>query len=218
IDVIVGGAGDDTIIGGNGADALFGSEGNDVFMMQVGEWAHGYEAPETAEVIIGADENDQLFFDDIQLTGGTRDAYYVYIDEFENESWVPSDFMLWGNPDDPIAYFLNEDGLWVDYYGPEETEYILVPDWENGDLGLTMTDVDNRYPLGEGMLMAPGGDTESSATMKDTSHLSVSDLFEGHGVQIGAEVVSNVASTAADYLSAVQEITQAAQSLILEQS
>lgn len=99
-----------------------------------------------------AELGDRAVFGDMTLNGGTGDGYYLYIDELENEHWLPY-------PEDEAGYF-DASGL-VEYYkldgdlyvtlydGEAEADSVIVEDWSDGELGIHLTLIDNRPEGGD---------------------------------------------------------------------
>lgn len=215
-DVLLGGAGDDTIIGGRGLDILSGGAGNDLFVFESGDTEQVWGPLGDPEVIVNADAGDRAVVDGLTLTGGSRDLYYLYVDEYENESWQPNEDLEWisNTEDSQTVYYKDGNDLYiyVNHFVEQTLEYIVVKDWQDGDLGLQFVDVDNRYPLGGDL--AAQEDSLNAQMSGSTTSISAADLFgNDHSVDASSGITADASSPMAGYTSAADQSAYATQAL-----
>lgn len=133
IDALLGGAGDDKLEGGEGLDLLFGGAGNDTY-----SYASAFgtdiikDSDGQGKIVIGKDQphgKGEAPISAPALTGGKKLADDAYISDDKKTTYAKVG-------KDLITRLTNSDA----------TGFIVVQDWEAGQLGITLNDTPVPLP------------------------------------------------------------------------
>lgn len=152
-DQLNGGEGNDTLRGGKGADFLFGGTGADAYI---------YKSGDGADILYDEDGSGHIEYDETTLSGGKRENKTSHV-------WTSADsrfeYRTDGDPDSgPVTLKINGS--------------ITVLDFENGDLGIDLTDGNNNKPK-QPKTPAPNPNNPGPAPRRDPLLLDLA----GTGIQ-----------------------------------
>jgi Ca2+-binding RTX toxin-like protein len=130
-DNIIGGISDDYLEGGIGDDSIRGSKGNDILFGMQGADTFLYDTGDGIDTIIHPDSQDQLIVNGEKLNGGTHLGGNIYISEDHQTTYV-------------LEYTqAGQARLTIN-------GHIIIPDFEDGDLGISLAPESPQPPLQSG--------------------------------------------------------------------
>jgi Ca2+-binding RTX toxin-like protein len=139
-DALIGGEGNDRLNGGIGNDKLEGGTGDDTYIFSSSDFAAGA----TTDVIYDKDGIGKILFDSLSVSG--TGLGFDKIKRIELSSWMSSDNQFRFN-----THNANGTTDLIIVHRPTKSR-IIVKDWSNGDLGITLpgyaqTNPPNSAPL-----------------------------------------------------------------------
>lgn len=140
-DTIEGYAGDDKLKGGNGDDMLTGGKGDDTLIGGIGFDTYKFTTDDLAstptdDVIIDEDGQGKILFNDLDISG--TGIGFDTIRDASLGTWETSDgkFRIsWRDAEKTLVIFYKANG-----------SRIIVQNWKNGDLGITLPGFDETHP------------------------------------------------------------------------
>lgn len=140
-DTLKGGAGDDTLKGGADDDTLDGGQGNDSLVGGLGFDTYKFTTDDLAstptdDVIIDEDGQGKILFDGLNISG--TGIGFDTIHDASLGTWETSDgkFRIsWRDAEKTLVIFYKANG-----------SRIIVQNWKNGDLGITLPGFDETHP------------------------------------------------------------------------
>lgn len=160
-DILVGGSGDDVLIGGSGNDTLEGGEGHDTYRFVSSDFENGSE-----DIVVDSDGQGRITYNGIDISGtgiGFDNIKHASLGAWETSN---GEFRLAViGSDVKTLLILHRDTL----------GRILVRDWKNGDLGITLPGID-----------APPASAGGGLSGND-------DLFGENGTNGGSDTVNALA-------------------------
>lgn len=183
-DILHGDAGDDTLRGGEGDDTLDGGAGNDKLEGGLGFDTYKFTTADltnavTDDVIVDEDGQGRILFNDLDISGTG-----IGFDTIKHASlgdWETSDgkFRLsWREAEHTLVIIYRQNGA-----------RILIQNWKNGDLGITIPGFEETHPNDSAPLTGDDDVFGHNGNNAGDNHLNALDGNDGISGGTGNDII-----------------------------